>query len=113
MLIYATKEENPQLKSIRQKEFHTKLRYGLFIKLMKMLFGGFYGQFDKFVNAKEPSRARDLNLACLYLTPSKFTCSFRHLQNAIQSTDVPLFERNIKLIKEKSSEFMKTGKGLL
>ena len=97
MLVYATIEENSQLKSIKQKEFHAKLRSGLFIKLTKMLFGGFYGQFDEFVNAKEPSRARDLNLACLYLTPSKFTCSFRHLQNAIQNGK---YEKSVLVIND-------------
>ncbi|CAG5100402.1 Oidioi.mRNA.OKI2018_I69.XSR.g16984.t1.cds [Oikopleura dioica] len=113
MLIYSTMEEHQLLKSIRQKQFHSKLRSGLFIKLMKMVFGAFYEQIDKLVDGKEPLRATDLNLACLYLTPSKYTCSFRHLQNALLQADEQVYGRNIKLIEDKTSSFMKKAKDFI
>ncbi|CAG5082993.1 Oidioi.mRNA.OKI2018_I69.PAR.g10252.t1.cds [Oikopleura dioica] len=113
MLIYCTKENDKRLTSIRQKQFHAKLRQGLFIKLMKMIFGGFYESEESFVDGKEPARATDLNLACLYLTPSKYTCSFRRLRNELAKGDAPIFARNIKLVEKNSAEFMKKGKDFI
>ena len=71
-MVFSTKPDHPLLSSPRQRHIYAKLRAGLFIKLSKMVFGGFFESVTSFVNGKEPDRAADLNLACLFLTPPKF-----------------------------------------
>lgn len=113
-MIFSTIEYHPLLLNSRQRQFYAKLRGGLFIKLSKMIFGGFYDRVNSFVKGREPDRARSFNLACLYLTPPKFSCFFRALKNAVEKSDEPVFERNLSLFRNGNEKiFLQKAKGTL
>jgi hypothetical protein len=114
IMIFSTEQYHPLLSNSRQRQFYAKLRSGLFIKLSKMIFGGFYERVNSYVKGREPNRATSFNLACLYLTPPKFSCSFRALKNAVEKSDEPVFERNLSLLRNGNQEiFLEKAKGTL